>query len=247
MKKDQRITGANLAHGAAYQPFLETHHVSSRGIASRIPGWKTGRVHHLLSKLENQFFYLLEWSEGVTDIREQFALPLDKTQEIADQLGVAHPKQAPTTIPMVMTTDFLVTLTSRKQLAITVKPSEELGRKRILEKFEIERLYWKEQETEWRIATEKDLPVALVENIEWIHPAQNPHPPDLTKSAEELLLRLLSEGKSLVGATASADKALNLQAGNSLTLVRHFLATRRWKTDMTKKINPSQPLRITRG
>jgi len=247
MKQNQRISEANLASGGAYQPFLETHHVSSQGGASRISGWKTGRIHHLLSKLEKQFFYLLDWSEEVADIREQFALPLDKTQDIADQLGVAHPKQVPSTAPMVMTTDFLVTLNSRKQLAITVKPSQELSRKRILEKFEIERLYWTEQDTEWRIATEKEVPVALVENIEWIHPAQNPHPLDITNSAEEVLLRLLSEGQSLAEATSTVDKELNIQAGNSLTLVRYFLATRRWKTDMTTKIDPSKPLRITHG
>jgi ABC-type multidrug transport system fused ATPase/permease subunit len=66
--------------------------VASQGLASRIKGWKTGRVHHLLSELETSYFYLLEWSLSVLDIREQFPLlPLEETLAIADQCGIAHP------------------------------------------------------------------------------------------------------------------------------------------------------------
>ena len=73
-------------------PYLLVHDVPSNGLASRIWGWKTNRVHHLLSRLELIFFYMLEWCQDVIDIREQFPLNLDETLAISDRLGVRHPR-----------------------------------------------------------------------------------------------------------------------------------------------------------
>src|SRR5690349_4522054 len=56
---------------ADYQPWLTVREVPSRGLSTRSKGWKTGRVHHVLSKLEKKYFYILEWSKIVVDIREQ--------------------------------------------------------------------------------------------------------------------------------------------------------------------------------
>lgn len=78
--------------------------IASTGLASRIKGWKTGRVHHLLSKLETEYFYVLEWSNIVSDIREQYPLlPITETLEIAEQLGILHPTDPRTKESIVMT------------------------------------------------------------------------------------------------------------------------------------------------
>src|SRR5258708_17573686 len=99
-----------------YLPWLNVRDVSSRGRSSRHKGWKTGRPHHLFSKLEKRYHNTLEWSKIVTDIREQYPLlQLEETLDIAKQCGFEHPaipnKHDPKTLePIVMTTDFLITL-----------------------------------------------------------------------------------------------------------------------------------------
>ena len=81
--------GRGQGTGVDYKPWLVVQDVSSRGLVHRIKGWKAERVHHLLSNLERDYFYLLEWSLSVTDIREQFPLlPLAETLEIADRAYV---------------------------------------------------------------------------------------------------------------------------------------------------------------
>lgn len=64
----------------------------------------------------------------MVDIREQFPLlPLRRTEEIAKQLGIKHAHLDG--VPVVMTTDFLITLrTSQGLIDIvrTVKPASKL-------------------------------------------------------------------------------------------------------------------------
>ena len=67
-------------HGQTYTPFLYTREVPSFDKATRSKGWKSKRVHHVLSKLESDYVYVLEWSKFVVDIREQYPLPLEGTQ-----------------------------------------------------------------------------------------------------------------------------------------------------------------------
>jgi hypothetical protein len=50
---------------------------------NRVQGWKTNRVHHFISNNELLYFFLLEWSDIVTDIREQYPLEVSSTLEIA--------------------------------------------------------------------------------------------------------------------------------------------------------------------
>src|SRR5438046_66472 len=90
---ERRIAeGRGQGRGLDYRPWLEVQDVPSNGLASRIKGWKTGRLHHLFSNLETSFFYLTEWSSIVTDTREQFPLlPQSETLAIAEEIGVAHP------------------------------------------------------------------------------------------------------------------------------------------------------------
>ncbi len=52
-----------------------------------------------------------------------------------------------------------------KYIARTVKSSKELEDKRVIEKFEIEREYWKRKNIDWGIVTEKDIPAEMADNI----------------------------------------------------------------------------------
>ncbi len=87
---DRRIKeGRGAGRGGDYKPWLLVQDVPSQGLASRVKGVKTGRVHHLLSQLEHRCFLILDWSEQVTDIREQYPLlPLKETFALAESLGI---------------------------------------------------------------------------------------------------------------------------------------------------------------
>ena len=67
-------SGHGQGMGKDYQPWLTIQNVPSRGVSHRIYSHKTQRVHHLLSNLELYVFLILDWSNSVQDIREQFPL-----------------------------------------------------------------------------------------------------------------------------------------------------------------------------
>jgi hypothetical protein len=144
---DKRISdGRGQGRGSDYKPWLLVQDVPSQGLATRIKGWKTKRVHHLLSNLELSYFYILEWSPVVFDIREQYPLlPLEETLAIAEQCGIRHPTDPKTQEPVVMTTDFFITVPRSMEVieqARTLKTAKDLQSERKLEKLEIERRYW---------------------------------------------------------------------------------------------------------
>lgn len=88
--------------------------------------------------MERTHFYLTEFSDSIVDIREQYpVLPLEEA--------------------LVMTPDFLLTIEKGKnsvELARTIKMKEELLKERDLEKFEVDRVYWKKRGVDWGIVTE---------------------------------------------------------------------------------------------
>lgn len=139
-----------------YKPWLTIQDVPSSGRAHRDIGWKTEREHHLLSDLEYNYFCLLDWSDNVIDIREQFPINREITTKIAEDMNI---------------TDLLITLrydSKVNYIARTIKPEKELNSPRVIEKFEIERAYWEDQDVDWAIVTEKDLPKTIIENIKWL-------------------------------------------------------------------------------
>ncbi|WP_244919527.1 TnsA endonuclease N-terminal domain-containing protein [Nostoc commune] len=167
-------SGCGQGRGADYKPWLKVQDVPSRGQVNRIKGWKTGRVDHFFSELELDYFYVLEWSQVVCDIREQYPLlPLTQTQAIASECGFRHPAVGRTSELVVMTTDFVVTMRQSigtTEIARTLKYAKDLQSKRTLEKLEIERLYWLSRGIDWGIVTEREIPSALVKNVAWFHP-----------------------------------------------------------------------------
>ncbi len=182
--------GRGKGTGKDYKPWLKTYNVHSLGRRARNPGWKTGRLHHLMSDLETYYFYLLEWSDLVIDIKEQFPLlELEAAQTIALDMGVEYPTDKESKFPYVLTTDFMITIRHDHQTyttARTIKPSEELNKPRVIEKFEIERRYWTAKGVDWGIVTEKEIPMVFAKNIEYLHPAYH-----LEQTMEAPLTQLL--------------------------------------------------------
>ncbi|MDR3579208.1 MAG: TnsA endonuclease N-terminal domain-containing protein [Oryzomonas sp.] len=249
--------GRGQGHGQSYTPFLYTREVPSLGKASRIKGWKTGRVHHFLSTLESDYFYALEWFPVITDIREQFPLPLDATQKIAERLSIWHHQDPKNKEPCDVTTDFLIDVEidgNHHLIARTVKPSSDLNNSRIIEKFEIERTYWHEQGVDWGIVTEREIPKALARNVEWVHSALDPAEAPGIKSGyipfiESALFEELANNPSASVAQVGMeiDSRLGLRGGTALWVVKHLIASRQWEVDMMTRIEPHQPLAVVRA
>jgi len=246
---------AGLGEGrlAEYKPWLRIQDVPSRGLVTRIKGWTTSRVHHLLSLLELRCFYVLDWLPQVIDIREQYPLDLDETLEIAEACRIRHPIDNVTKHPIVFTTDFLVTINSNgleTDQARTVKYEKDLCGRRALEKLEIERRYWKRRNIDWKIITEKVVSKDLARNVEWLHQYLRLEdfcalPEEVVSSSISMLTEAVSRQKRpLRDITIEIDDALGLLPGTGLALARHLIATRRWRVDMTQLIIPSRPLLI---
>lgn len=238
--------GRGRGHGKDYKPWLTVRDVPSRGLSSRVKGWKTGRVHHFLSQLELSYFYTLEWSIAVIDIREQYPLlPQQSALDIADRLRIKPPTDPRTKLPIVMTTDFLVDVLvdgKIRQRARTVKMSDALSSRRTLEKLEIERIYWEELGVDWGIVTEREIPRDLAANIKWIHSAKeldatSPVSAHEVALAEHLLTDSGADAHLSLGALGETlDSRLRLSAGAGLWTIRHLIANRRMIVDMSRPL-----------
>lgn len=246
-------SGRGQGKGSSYKPWLLIQDVPSIGLATRIKGWKTNRVHHFLSNLELNYFYILEWSSVITDIREQYPLlAREETLAIASNCGIRHPQEPKTQIPIVMTCDFFITIAENigeTEVARTVKPSKDLQSKRTREKLEIERLYWSQREIDWGIVTEQEIPSIIAKNVEWLHPFKNLEDLELRKDSVDRISKFLIQeiAKSqtpLVKITNFCDDELGLLPGTSLSVVRYLIANRAWLVDMNQPIQPDKPLMV---
>lgn len=153
-EKVERYTKAGKGQGelGEYIPWLNVQDFSSKGNVTRINGWKTKRKHEFFSNLERKYFFLLDWSGDVIDIREQFPMDREQTFKIVEAKGISHSIDQSSNTIIPMTKDFFVTLIkneSRVYFARTVKPSKDLEDPRIIEKFEIERDYWEKKGVDW--------------------------------------------------------------------------------------------------
>ncbi len=250
---DQRIReGRGQGKGADYRPWLSVQNVPSQGLAHRVKGWTTGRVHHLLSNLERDYFSLLDWSPYIQDIREQYPLlPLGETLAIAQQCGIRHPTDPKTQQCVVMTTDFLVDVVrdgQRVEQARAVKLASALEKRRTLEKLEIERLYWQARQVDWGIVTEHEIPKVYTKNVRTLHSyKQIEDRLDSAVNISEIKSVLFTyahrQSMSLEQMAHHCDATLGLPSGTSLTVIYHLLATRQWHIDLNSPLDINVPLR----
>lgn len=228
--------------------------VPSIGRSSRIKGIKTERQHDFLSDLEKNYFYLLEYSNNISDIREQYPLlPLEKTLLIAYELGIKHPRNPETGEYIVMTTDFLITLNDGTEIARTIKSKDELLNKRVIEKFEIERRFWDMRDVDWGIVTENEINKIIAKNIEDIHSYKNIRDIDSLKDIEiselkdliyELSRRLIDSDMSLRHICTQFDSDMILEGGSALSIFRYLIINKLLKIDICQKIDVNKKIII---
>ena len=230
--------GRGQGTGADYKPWIYIHDFPSRGVSARIPGRTTGRIHHLLSRQEEYYFYILDADPDVLDIREQFPLRLTETTEIARRLNVKHPWKGD--FPFVMTTDFLITRADGLH-ARTIKCSDELDSPRIVEKFSIEQVYWAARSIDWKIITEKQISRERALNSQWLYSGDSPEnfipDPKVRHEARSFLLSLVNEDHLLpAGCNDPFESVFRLPAGSAIALYKSLIITGAISPDMSRKL-----------
>jgi hypothetical protein len=249
--------GRGKGDGEGYKPWITVRDIPSTGISTEVLGWKTNRIHQLLSRLESSYFWCLEWSSVVVDIKEQYPLfdekySYDETVRIAETIGVKYPVIPRAGTYNVQTTDFVITLNVNNEiitLARTLKYEKDLSDRRTLEKFEIERLYWKKRKIDWKIVTERDINKMLTYNVELIHNYHNLKGLNLDVNnilyiESALKCELSNKEIGFSSLTQNIDVNLGLQSGTSLAVVKYLIANKFWIIDMNVKLNTEFPLKI---
>jgi hypothetical protein len=252
MQKD----GRGLGLGIEYKPWLHIQDVSSLGRSTRLKGIKVPRQYEFLSDLERNYFYLLEYSDEVVDIREQYPLfPIEETLLIADELGIKHPIDPTTQEPIVMSTDFVVTTKGKKNIDVarTLKYKNDLADERVLEKFEIERVYWERKGIDWGIVTESEISKTMATNIAFVHGYadlryidgfQEIKQSELDDFCIYLIGKLLSEESSIREIAQQLETNHGLVAGSGITLFKHLVINKTIEIDLTEKLDVNQMISI---
>lgn len=264
MAKRKRITtkdkieklikeGRGQGIGQNYLPWIFIQDVPSLGRSTRLKGIKTNRKHEFLSDLEKNFFYILEYSHNVVDIREQFPLlPLEETLLIAKELGIKHPTDPNTNDPAVMTTDFLITINKNGRcfdVARTIKYEEELEDKRVLDKFEIEKRYWEKRGLDWGIVTEREINKDLAYNISFVHSYNDLYALDSFLDIDEdavddlvisYLERVTGRHTDIRKESNIFDKDFNLKKGTGLSIFYYLIIRKIIKINLSEELNLSK-------
>lgn len=251
--------GRGIGVSKDYKPWIRIQDVPSLGRSSRIRGIKTGRQHELLSDMERNYFYLLEYSNTVKDIREQFPLlPIEDTILIANELGIEHPKHPDTGEFIVMTTDFLVSVAYKDKIievARTIKSKDDLLNRRILEKFNIEKEYWKRREVDWGIVTEQEIDKVVASNISLVHGYKEIKTIDSFYEIEEnelrdltyeFIKRLVDNSKTIRSICNEFDHDMFLDKGSGLCIFKYLIINKIVEVDITEKINVNKNMHILR-
>lgn len=249
--------GRGQGLGSDYKPWVTIQDVPSLGRATRLKGFKIPRQFEFLSDLERNYFYLLEYSDLVLDIREQYPLlPIEETLIIADELGIKHPTNPKTGEPVVMTTDFLITINKdqhHQHLARTLKYKDDLMNERVLEKFEIERVYWERQDVDWGIVTELEIPKDMALNIAFVHGYSDL---SVIEGFEEVssyevdemsiyfIKKLLAENQTVKQIAKEFERDFGLVAGCGLSLFKHLVITKAIELDLLNKLEVSKVQQI---
>lgn len=235
--------GRGQGTGADYIPWIKIHDFPSNGVCSRILGRTTGRIHHLLSRNESAYFYLLDCSAKVSDIREQFPLRLQDTLDIARSLGIRHPWDHSSDFPIVMTTDFLIT-TSDGILARTIKETSAVSDARVLEKFAIEHAYWKRFDIDWKIVTEKQIDLDRSHNLQWLFYGQSLEQlvPDC-RNCDCILAAFLelyeTSGLPLPDAVDIIETCYSLPPGAGMAAFKKLITLGLISLDLSHRIDPA--------
>jgi len=229
--------GYGSGTGPYYKPWIEVRDISSSGRKHLVPGTRFGRDVHLLSDIEYSMFLLLDWSPQVVDVNEQFPLDRALTQDVARKLGIPHPYYPGTSVPVVMTVDFMVTLIRNSQTvleAFNTKADADVCKERELQKLEIQRTALELMEVPHHLVVKSAITEPLATNLEWLQSALVkpgevvPHPGFFDEMAARFMRHAgaAARNKTLSQVASEFDRTQGVAAGTGLRVAR-ILARRR--------------------
>ncbi len=153
----------SLEEGNTYEPFWRTDDVPSYGVKSKVPHFTDPkRLVHVLSQNELWMYLHLAQNPLVIEVYEQYAIPLEYSLPIAEQIGIKHPVYVGTTVPIVQTIDFIVDMIdvdTREviQKAFPVKQPDDAAKLRTEEKLAIQQVYSEFNDIEYELITSEVL------------------------------------------------------------------------------------------
>ncbi|WP_217519842.1 TnsA endonuclease N-terminal domain-containing protein [Vibrio metschnikovii] len=238
--------GYGLGSYKDYLPWYRVQDVKSDGNRSKIFGFKTRRIHHTMSSIESEFFYIADFSDSVMDIREQFPLlPLNLSQRISSSIGVKHPIHPESKSPIIMTTDFLLTLYKPRiaepvYQAVAVKPEGKLD-KRTAEKLDIERIWWELLGVEFKLFTGNELTRIQSKNIKWATAPFRLNPDSRESNVRtDMILGMLSSGRFLITDLCSdIGRELQISKESALLEIKLLISLKLVLVDMSYPIAES--------
>lgn len=260
-KIDKKIqSGRGCGVRDSYKPWIKVWEIKSKGVSHMIAGVKIHRTHHLLSNAERDYLTVLEHDASIIDIREQYPLLTQaETQAIASSINCRHPVYPGTQIPVVMTTDFLVTFLESsgetRLAARSVKYRKEFeqadlqARNRIAEKLAIEEKYWAMRGVDWKLVLHENLSKIKLANLKILRTYASIHPSLPTEKNIGNLLGYIEEAKTdqipLKILLDKASRDLYIEYMGVKRLFHHLLWNGRLESDLTSKIiSMSQPLHV---
>ena len=256
--RQMRAEGRGLGHGKDYKSWIFAASTKPYGNKTRWIGRITGREHQVLSDPEYYAGNIIDFSPQVTDIREQYPLwPIEETLEIGHALGVEHPnkrRKGSKAKYIVMTTDFVIDVESNRgtvSVARAVKKHRDLEDPRVLEKLEIERIYWERRGIDWGIITDQDYDETMATNIaEVIRPHRtlegrmNLPDSELKRLSRELTEMVQERDEPLSAILREFERRNNIPQGEAISLPWFLIANRHWTVDLCKKLDPFQKIEL---
>jgi hypothetical protein len=230
--------GLGQGEGANYKPFIRPRDFSSRGCTTRIFSHKLNREVVVLSNIELDFFSIIDFADGVNDIKEQYPLlPLTETQAIAEELNIDHPNDGD--VDRVMTLDFLVTHEKNgklQQIGCDIKPSTGIGQREI-EKLQITKEFLTRKGIDWCVVTPKQLDSIKLNNIKFIREYYALKSEQTETVLAEFLLQCHNPNMLLRDFITDASRKMRIQFGDCCRIFYHLLATKRIWFDLNRSLN----------
>ena len=250
--EQRQRSGYGEGTGATYKSWINTADYPSRGRIRRAYSPKFGRTIHLMSDIEWHTFLLLEYSESVDELYEQFPMERDVTLQIAAALGITHPYYSGTHVPTVMTLDFL-TLSRRTGIlrAFDVNTVLIAEDRRSIEKLQIARAYCTGRSVSHHLIFDSKLPIAKIRNIEWIRSGLlmdgeiEPYPEYLHEKAQLMAHELTSTARhniSLSQYCTGFDVRHGLESGVGWRVAKILIWNKTLRCDINNPDLPSAPL-----
>ena len=169
---------------------------------------------------------------------------------MAHLLGIKHPTHPKTKEPIIITTDFVLTVDNKKDSnfhAISIKPDGEFIKLRALEKIDLERVCWELLDVRFSYYTGNEYTRNQSKNIEWATSPFRENPTVFSKEQIDYVISILNLGQVLIEDVCNHLISKNIVSHNdALSLIRLLIAEKHIDVDLNYNIVESGILEIKR-